>query len=280
MEDSNRYEEILQAHYGRANLSAELFEALDRASKPIATHRDTAAFDEFHMRGREATYELACLAGLQSGQRVLDLGCGLGGPARLLAAEFGCQVTGIDLIPEFIQVARRLAQMVGLEEKTIFQQGNMLGLPFEAGAFDVVWSQHTFMNIEDKGHLVAQIGRVLKAGGMLVLYEIFSGEVAPIHYPVQWASDPSVNFLQPRQELIELLRHAGFSLRHEQDVTQPCLEWFEALIAKMKDRPTKKPPPVGLNLVIGPSAAEKARNTARNLREKRIQVAYLVFLQA
>ncbi|MDA8139188.1 MAG: methyltransferase domain-containing protein [Desulfobacteraceae bacterium] len=275
MSDAKNNEDLLKQHYGRPDLAQTLFEALAQAGRKISSYKDTAAFDEFHMRGREATLELARLAGLRPGQRVLDLGCGLGGPSRLLAAEFGCQVQGIDLMAEFIQVATRLTQMVGLEEKVSFQQGNMLELPYDDGAFDVAWSQHTFMNIEDKLRLAAQIQRVLKVDGMLAMYEIFRGQAPPIHYPVQWAGDASTNFLISLEEMLLLLQDAGFKTVHQQDVTQACCQWFEALIHQMQNRP-RQSPPIGLNLVIGPGAAEKARNTGRNLRENRIQVAYLV----
>lgn len=281
MKVTQKTEALLKSHYGRDNLSEGLFDTLDRAGKQIASHRDTAAFDEFHIRGREATLELARLAGLHTGHHVLDLGCGVGGPSRLLAAEFGCRVTGIDLMDEFIELATRLALKVGLAEKVSFEQCNMLALPFGPHSFDVVWSQHTFMNIEDKSRLLAQIHRVLKPGGMLALYEILSGAVTPIHYPVQWASDPAINFLLSEAEMTGRLREAGFEMVQWQDTTAACTEWFAAVVDKMarhaKTATKGSTPPLGLNLIIGPTAAEKARNTARNLREDRIRVFYGVF---
>lgn len=277
MNDPRKYEALLKNHYGRTHLATDLFAALNRAGKQIVSYRDTAAFDEFHIRGRDATLELARLARIESGHHVLDLGCGVGGPSRLLAGEFGCRVTGIDLIPEFIELARQLTLRVGLEEKVVFEQCDMLALPFDPKSFNVAWSQHTFMNIEEKSQLMAQIHRALKTDGILALYEILSGEVAPIHYPVQWAADAAINFLLPEEEMTRLLQGAGFEMLQWQDASDACTAWFEATLEKMARRAKDAPPPVGLNLIIGPSAAEKAQNTSRNLREKRIRVVYGVF---
>lgn len=267
-------EPAVKAHYERTGLSQRILAALERSGKTIQSYRDTAAFDEFHIRGREATRELARLAGLRPGHNVLDLGCGVGGPARLLAAEFGCTVTGIDLMEEFVAAAAMLTRMVGMTGQVTFQQGNMLALPFGGNGFDVVWSQHAMMNVAEKTRLFEQVHRVLKPDGILAIYEIASGAVAPPHYPVQWAGDPSINFLMDASQLRQALEGAGFETVHWQDTTEACLAWFEAVVAKMARRPEDAPPPLGLNLVIGPTTARKAANTLRNLREDRIRVIY------
>ena len=277
MNDTKQLESLLLSHYGRANLSDDLFAALQNAGRKITTYRDTGAFDEFHIRGAEATRELANLVGLSQGQKVLDLGCGLGGPSRFIAGEYGCDVTGIDLIPEFIQIASAIAEKVGLTDKVRFQLCNILDLPFKADAFDMVWSQHTLMNISNKAKLFNQIHRVLKPNGILALYEVLAGDLAPIYYPVQWSSDPGTNFLIQENQMRELLHQAGFKNIAWQENSAQCLAWFESLNKKMTSRPQNAPPPVGLNLVIGPTTAEKARNTLRNLQENRIRVIYAVF---
>ena len=94
--------------------------------------------------------ELARLTGLHEGMHVLDVGSGLGGPARTLAAEFGCRVTGRDLTEEFCRAAVMLTVRVGLQDRITFQHGSALDLPFEEATFDVVWTQGVFMNIADK----------------------------------------------------------------------------------------------------------------------------------
>jgi cyclopropane fatty-acyl-phospholipid synthase-like methyltransferase len=277
MKEKNKYEASISTHYGRPNLSAEIFTALEKAGKDIVSYKDATPFDQFHMRGQEATRELAQLAGLSEKQHVLDLGCGIGGAARLLAAEFGCRVSGLDLVEEFVHTAAELTRKADLSDHVSFHAGNMLNLPFEDSYFDVVWSQHTMMNIEDKFRLLSQIHRVLRPFGRLAVYEIAEGSNSPIRYPVQWASDPSISFLLPPDRLKTKIEDAGFKALHWQEMTGQCLQWFQNIVDKMKNRPAGAPPPLGLNLVIGPTAAEKARNTARNLQDDCIRVFYGVF---
>jgi ubiquinone/menaquinone biosynthesis C-methylase UbiE len=271
--DANN-ERSIREHYGRDNLSSIILAALEKAGKTIRSYQDTAAFDEFHMRGRAATRELARLADLRAGFQVLDIGCGLGGPSRLLAAEYGCTVTGIDLMEEYVEAATMLTQMVGLTECVSFVQGNMLDLPFEKNRFDSVWSQHTMMNIADKARLLAQIRAVLKPDGLLAFYEIVQGPETPLHFPVQWASDASINYLLDEQAFRGTLASAGFAPMVWQDTTAACLEWFEAVVKKIGAKTKDAPAPLGLNLVIGRTTAQKAANTARNLKENRIRVVY------
>ncbi len=270
-------EESVLEHYASGDLSARITAALTRAGKKISTHQDSASFDEFHIRGRQATTEMAEMAALQPGTEILDLGCGIGGPSRFLAAQYGCRVTGIDLVEEFIAAARMLTEQTGLSGQVEFIRGNMLDLPFDPGRFDVAWSQHTFMNIREKAALLDQIRRVLKQEGQLVIYEVVSGRISPPVYPVQWAGDASISFLTSADELLDLLKAGGFESLQWRDVTGACLEWFERIVSKMQERPKDAPAPLGLNLLIGPSTAEKARNTVRNLREDRIRVVSGVF---
>lgn len=269
----------ITAHYERPDLSDQIFGALQKAGKRIDSYRDATGFDQFHMRGVEATRELAALAGAKPGQHVLDLGCGLGGAGRLLAVEFGCRVTGIDLVAGFIETARRLTQAAGLQAQVSFETGDLSALPFAADTFDLAWSQHTLMNIREKAGLFGQIARVLKPEGLFAFYEVLAGPQAPIYYPVQWAGDASINFLLPEDRFRTLLADAGFETVHWQEVSDLCREWFQQVVSRMARRATDAPAPLGLNLVIGPTAAEKARNTLRNLEESRIRVVYGVVRQ-
>jgi ubiquinone/menaquinone biosynthesis C-methylase UbiE len=277
MKPSNDYENALRQHYRRPDLKTIIAEAFEKAGKTVTSYKETAALDEFHMRGRDATRELARLAELSPGTAVLDLGCALGGPARLLAAEFDCRVTGIDVMAEYIEAAEMLTRMAGLAERVNFRTGNMLEMPFDDRRFDLVWSQHTFMNIEDKAHLFGEIRRVLRPGGRLAFYEVMGGPNAPVHYPVQWASDPAIDFLVPEAQMIDRIEAAGFEKLHWQDMSAECSAWFESVVARMGKRAKDAPPPLALNLVIGKTTAEKARNTARNLKEERIRVVYGVW---
>lgn len=168
MKGNNKVED----HYTRSNLRDIILLELQKAGRDInaLTPEDLSPVDEFHIRGREATKELANLADLKRDSHVLDVGSGIGGPSRYLASEFGCYVTGIDLTEEYCQVAKMLAQRTGLKDRVNYEYGDALQMPFDDGIFDVVWMQHTTMNIEAKLKLYSEIYRVLKLGGRLALY--------------------------------------------------------------------------------------------------------------
>lgn len=268
------YAQAIDDHYGQADLGASILAALERAGKDVnaLTRDDIASFDEFHIRGRKATRELAHLADLKPGMKVLDIGCGIGGAARTLADESGCHVTGIDLVQEYCRTAQMLSERVGANSRVTFRHGDVMNMSFDRASFDAVLSQHVLMNIEDKARLFKEVRRVLQPEGRLVLYEICGGSVAPPHYPVPWASDASINFLVKSQELRQMLDKAGFEELTWRDVTAPTVDWFRAMAAAVAARPADTPPPLGLHLLMGSNAAEKVANLRRNLEEERSRV--------
>ncbi len=273
------YIQSINDHYGDTELRPRILKSLENAGKDVNAliREDIANFDEFHIRGREATRELAQLTGNLDGAKLLDLGCGLGGAARTLAYEFGAEVTGIDLVEEYIQTAKMLSDRLGKNGQVIFRQGNVLDIPFDEATFDVVWSQHVTMNIEDKARMFAEVRRVLRPNGHIAVYEICAGPATPPHFPVPWASDPSINFLAEPAELKQILVNAGFKEIAWRDVTASSLEWFLAMIAASQARPAGAPPPLGLNVLMGGTTAEKIKNLKRNLEEDRVRVVQGVF---
>lgn len=197
MDNIHPINKTIEDHYARSDLGAAILSALVAAGKnpENLTPDDLVALDEFHIRGREATRELASRLHLDQTKGVLDVGSGIGGASRFLAVKFGCHVTGLDLTEEYCRVATMLAERLGLGERVKYQHGDALRLPFDDASFDVVWTQHTAMNIQDKRTLYAEIRRVLKSGGLLAIYDILAGPVGPLHFPVPWARDPSTSFL-------------------------------------------------------------------------------------
>ncbi|HKJ59046.1 MAG TPA: methyltransferase domain-containing protein [Halobacteriales archaeon] len=273
------YERELNDHYGVANLGDDILEELDHAGKDVdaLTRDDIASFDEFHIRGREATRDLANLAGVEPGAAVLDVGCGVGGPARTLAAEFGCDVVGVDLVEEYCRAAELFADRVGMDDAVRFQRGNALDLPFDDRRFDVVWFQHTLMNVDAKARAFAEAGRVLEPSGTLALYEICAGPGGDPHFPVPWAPDASLNYLETPGRLRETIGGSGFEEVAWRDVSAPSLEWFRTVVEKMQSRPADAPPALGLNLLMGAETPVKAKNVVRSLEEERIAVVQGVF---
>lgn len=268
------YSAAINNQYGQADLGAQILNALQSAGKDTdaLTLDDLARFDQLHAGGRHATRALATMANLQPGMRVLDIGSGIGGPARTLAAEFGCQVIGLDITAAFCEAAEMLTTKVGLDDRVTFQQGNALDLPFENERFDVVWTQNTIMNIADKRKVFAEAYRVLKPGGLLPLEAILLGPVPGIHYPVFWANDASVSFVISPDEFRQLMTDTGFKERLWEDVTPQVIDGAR----RQQTTAAPEAPAIGLHLVYD-NVPEKGANTMRSFREGRIVDIQAVF---
>ncbi len=261
----------VERHYGRGALLDCILGALRELGKDLGqlAPSDLAPVDEFHIRGREATVELANRASLRPGLRVLDVGSGLGGSARYLAVEHQCRATGIDLTKEYVDVANTLAELVGLEDAVEFHQGSALEIPFDDGTFDMVWTEHVQMNIADKRAFYAEITRVLAPGGRLLFHDIFQGTGGPPHYPVPWAEDSSISFLAPPERVRAMLEALGLRILDWEDKTRHSLDWFSATVEKIEQ---SGPPPLGIHLLMGDTARTKLVNIVDNLREVRVVV--------
>jgi len=198
---------------------------------------------------------------------VLDLGCGIGGPARYVAATFGCMVTGVDLSPGFIDAATYLTARCALSDRVTFQAGDALHLPFEDSAFDAVFLQHVAMNIQDRAALYTEVHRILTPGGRFATYDLVlrNGDVV---YPVPWARDASTSFLLSAGDTRTALERAGFQAVLWRDDTQTALDWFKATLAG----PPPSGPGLNLGVVLGPDFLAMTANLARNIREDRLGV--------
>ena len=206
------YATSVSAHYTSGDLGMKILTALRDAGKdPDALHLDDLApVDQFHWGGTRATRDLMRRAGFARGMRVLDVGGGLGGPARLIADGAGCDVTVLDLSEEFCEVGAMLTAHVGLGDRVTFRHGSALAMPFADGEFDRVWTQHATMNIAEKERLYREIYRVLRPGGQLAMHEVMAGPVQPIHFPVPWARDATISFLRSSEDVRALLADIGF----------------------------------------------------------------------
>jgi ubiquinone/menaquinone biosynthesis C-methylase UbiE len=263
------------SHYGGGGgLAVAIAESLRRAGKDIGelTTADLGTVDEFHIRGRKATLELAQMLGLSAASRVLDIGSGLGGPARTLAETYGCRVTGIDLTQAFCDAAATLSGWVGLSDKVAFRQGDATSLPFADDEFDAAMTIHVAMNIAAKDRLYAEARRVLKPGARFAVYDVLQGEGGEVLYPVPWAREPSISHLATPEAMPALLTGAGFRILDVTDSTEASQRWFEAMAARME----RALPAVTFQAFLGNDFPLMARNQVRNLQERRIRtVSYI-----
>ena len=263
-------------HYGQPNLLERIDSAFASLGKDSAhlTTDDLAPVDQFHTGGMEATAEMARLGEISWHENVLDVGGGIGGPARQLSSQFGCHVTVLDLTEEFVRVGAALTPRVGLKDRVSFQQGDALRLPFPDASFDVTWTQHSTMNIPDKPLLYRELHRVTKPGGRMILHEIMAGPLQPIHFPVPWASEASLSYLSTPEVVQENITSAEFRQIKWIDASEHAQKWFLARIAALRE---STPSPLGLNLILGERAPQCFQNVMRNLQENRARVIQAVF---
>jgi SAM-dependent methyltransferase len=236
--------------------------------------RDLEALDQFHVGGLEASDALARLCSLSSSMHVLDVGSGLGGPSRSLAATYGCRVTGIDVTESYCRIASLLAERMGLEHLVEYRHGDALHLPFADQTFDAAWTQHASMNIAEKAEFYGEIARVVKVGGRFAVHDVVQSTGGPILFPVPWARSAALSHLLTPEETQEAVVRSGFSVLVWNDVSQAAADWLSKLPAK---RDSAGGPRLGLHLVLGQGFPEMAGNFRRNLEERRCGVIQAVF---
>lgn len=261
----------ISGHYASGDLLERLNAALreDGADPDNPTIAALAPYDQFHGRGLEATEEVAGLLTVSASHHLLDIGSGIGGPARYMADRFGCRVTGIDLTAEFCAVARHLTALLRLEDKVSIHEGDALAMPFADSGFDGAYSMNVSMNIADKDGLYREIHRVLNPGGWLVLSELAQGPGGDIAYPTPWATDAGASFLSTPEDTSERLEAAGFAIESSCDVSDRS-EAFGARSRAAVER-GEKPPHRAVSLVHGEAAMRvMSGNISRAMAENRI----------
>ena len=259
-------QDALVSYYASGSLVQRIKAGLTSLGvSPPVDLKTLAPLDEFHIGGRSATVPFLRRLGIGAGDRVLDLGCGLGGPARFAAHSTGAQVTGIDLTEEFVTAGQVLTDMTGLVGQVDLVQGSILDLPFAKASFDAAYMIHVGMNIADKAGIAAQVARVLKPGGVFGIYDVMRVSEGDIRFPVPWANDESHSALASPETYRAALQQAGFRIEHQQDLTGFAQDFFARMAAD--PRPKGGPPPLGLHLVMGVDTAAKMRNLAGNIAD-------------
>jgi SAM-dependent methyltransferase len=255
-------------HWGRGDVYGLIVAALRKASKPLEglTVEDLAPVDHFHARGLPATVELADRLPIGPGQRILDIGCGVGGPARYMAKRFRCRVDGIDITPPFVEAANKLTALLGMEEAVRVEQGDGQRLPYPQACFDGAYTQHVTMNVADRPRFFSEAYRVLKPGAFFALTEHGLGPRGEPYHPVPWSSDGTGAYLVTPAETRAILEAAGFENIVVEDTGAKYLASYRIALEKAEQGAL---PPLGIHILLGDAALEKTRNTARNIEEGR-----------
>ena len=257
-------------HYTRGGLLDALNQRLreDGVDPDHPSLQDLAPYDHFHGRGMEATDELAEMLDIAPEDHVLDVGSGIGGPARYMADRFGCHVTGIDLTHEFCDVAHHLTRLLGLQDKITIEHGNALSMPFRDASFDGAYSMNVSMNIADKAAFYAELHRVLKPGAWLMLSEIAQGSGGQVEFPTPWARSAETSHLSTPEATREGLAAAGFEIRNMRDTAAEGLA-FGARSRAMVER-GEKPPHRAVQLIHGDIAPAAMANSGNAMKSKSV----------
>jgi ubiquinone/menaquinone biosynthesis C-methylase UbiE len=257
-------EQQVARHYTHGSLQQAIFDALKAMGKDPdrLTASDLSAADEFHLGWRAATAMLAKDLGLAQDMHVLDVGSGIGGPARFFAETHGCHVTGIDLTDEFVRVAGELTRRCGLGDFVSFQQASALDLPFDADAFDAATLIHVGMNIADKAKLFENVRRVLKPGALFGVYEVMRAGAGEIPYPMPWAETSETSFVEAPETYRRLLIAAGFEVEREENRREFVLK----LAGEMREKAAiHGAPPLNLHILMGPASRDRFANVMSTL---------------
>ncbi|MEQ6250189.1 methyltransferase domain-containing protein [Sulfitobacter sp. HNIBRBA3233] len=262
-------------HWGRGDVFARIIEAmkLARIDPGSATIEDLAPVDHFHARGFPATVDLADALPINKGDRLVDIGSGIGGPARYLAKRFGCLVDGVDITGPFVEAGNKLSALVGMEDKVQFRHGDGQQLPYADEQFDGGYAQHVTMNVPDRDVFFAEAFRVLKPGAFFALTEHGLGVAGEPYHPVPWSEDGSGAYLMRPAETVAALERAGFSDMVVTDTGEKYLKGYKAAIALAEKG---QAPVFGVHILLGELAPQIVRNAARNIEEGRTHPVQIV----
>ena len=252
--------DAVSQNYGTGQVLDRIQAGLQQLGKSpgSVTIEDLAAVDEFHIGGRQASEDLLAQLGLSAADRVLDIGCGLGGTARLLASRYRCRVSGVDRTAEYVATASALCAWTGLSGQAEFCQADASRLPFGADAFDAACMLHVGMNIDDKAALWSEVHRVLRSGARFGIYDVMRIAEGSLAYPVPWAADAAASHLHSPQAYRQTLQECGFSVVAERNRRDFALAFFSRMRAQLAA--AGGPPALGLHLLMGASTGARMQN--------------------
>jgi SAM-dependent methyltransferase len=263
----------LDAHYAARDIEARLLAALRAAGlnpEQRLSPEDLGALDHFHTGGLRASRELLALVRIRAEDRVLDIGAGLGGAARMIASTLGCRIDCLEMSPDYCAGAVLLNKLTALDDRIDVHDGSALDMPFADHSFDVAWMQNVGMNIANKRRLYGEIHRVLKPGGRFVFQEMTAGKAAPPYFPLPWATEPADNFLVSAEEMHSFLGGSGFIAELFEDTSDIHLSRTNANATPAASGQ------LGLAVFVD-NLGEKAANARRSLEDGRVRLVIGVF---
>jgi len=268
-------EKVIADHWGRGDVFGLIISALDKMSKPLngLTVEDLAPVDHFHARGLCATSELADQLPIKAGQQILDIGCGLGGPARYIAKRFRCNVNGVDITESFVEAANKLTTLLRMELQVKIEHGDGQRLPYPDSHFDGAYAQHVTMNVPDRRRFFMEAKRVLKPGAFFALTEHGLGPKGDPYSPVPWSIDGTGAYLMTPSETRSILEKTGFQAIVIEDTGAKYVAGYRTVIERADNGDL---PPLGIHILMGESALQNLRNAARNIEECRTHPIQLV----
>jgi ubiquinone/menaquinone biosynthesis C-methylase UbiE len=259
-------EEKVAGHYARGKLEEAILAAAKAAGKDTAQLKasDLTAVDEFHVGGLEATQMLARGMGLRADMALLDVGCGIGGPARYFAGEQECRVTGIDLTEDFVKTAESLTRLVNLDARASFKRASALEMPFAPGTFDGAYMIHVGMNLADKAGVFREVGRVLKSGARFTIFDLIRGREGTLRFPLPWAASEATSFVVDAAQYRKALEVAGFEVEKEQSHRTFAIEFTQRTASRLA---ASGPPALGLHVLMGEKTPTMLKNVLEGMVE-------------
>jgi ubiquinone/menaquinone biosynthesis C-methylase UbiE len=266
----------VREHYAHGDLTEAIRSALAAQGKSTnaLTIDDLAPVDEFHVGGRKASEDFLDQLAFGAQTKVLDVGCGLGGPARFVANRYGSQVTGVDLTDEYVQTGNVLCNWVGLDKRVALRQGSALAMPFADGSFDGAYMLHVGMNIDDKEKLASEAARVLRPGAVFGIYDVMRTGPGELDFPVPWATHAGLSVVAEIDRYKQALQMAGFKILAERNRRDFALAFFAEMQANVAA--AGGPPPLGLHVLMGKNTPQKAQNMLSNISKGRVAPVELI----